>query len=70
MNPEDDLHKYEDHRNLKYEILTQYERDIMEKFHRFEQYRLLLMKRKIDITFLKICRDDYCQLCITNIQSK
>jgi len=30
MNPEDDLHKYEDRRNLKYEILTQYGRDIME----------------------------------------
>jgi len=67
MNQEDDLHKYEDHRNLKYEILTQYGRDIMEKVRRFERYRLLLMKRKTDLTFLKRCRDDYCQLCITNI---
>jgi len=67
MNLEDDLHKYEDHRNLKYEILTQYGRDIMENFHIFERYRLLLMKRKNDLTFLKRCRYDYCQLCITNI---
>jgi len=36
MNLENDLHKYEDRRNLKYEILTQYGRDIMEKVHRFE----------------------------------
>jgi len=67
MNLEDDLHKYEDRKNLKYEILTQYKRDIMEKVRRFERCRLLLMKRKTDLTFLKRCRDDYCRLCITNI---
>jgi len=67
MNPEDDLHKYEDRRNLKYEILIQYGRDIMEKVCGFERYRLLLMKRKTDLTFFEGCRDDYCRLCITNI---
>jgi len=67
MNWEDDLHKYEDHKNLKYEILTQHGRGIMEKVHIFEQYRLLLMKRKNDLTFLKRCTDDYYRLCITNI---
>jgi len=36
MNLEDYLHKYEDRRNLKYEILTQYGRDIVEKVRRFE----------------------------------
>ena len=57
MNPEDDLHNYEDHRNLRDKILAQYGKETMKKVRRFERYILHLAKKKTSITFLKRCRD-------------
>jgi len=57
MYPEDMLQNQETRRSLKDKILTQYGRDILKEVRRFEWNRLLLVKKKTDLTFLNRCKD-------------